>query len=127
MNSKQNLRDRLLAQGEPPREKLVRYQQETQTMLAELDRRLTLEKWYMIGAWMFAVLFTTVCLLVIGFWGRVSPEVPVLALCFVLLISGGVEVVKHFVNRSRVELLKELKGLELQVRHLDERLSNLPK
>jgi hypothetical protein len=33
----------------------------------------------------------------------------------VLLISGGVEIVKHFINRSRVEVLKELKSLELQV------------
>jgi len=96
-------------------------------MLADLERRLTLEKWYMTAVWIFAVLFATVCLLVIGFRGRTSPEMSILALCFVLLISGGVEVVKHFVNRSRVELLKELKGLELQVRQLDERLSNLPK
>ena len=57
----------------------------------------------------------------------VTPDVTILAFAFVILISGGVEVVKHFINRSRVEILKELKSLELQVLALNERLGNTPR
>jgi hypothetical protein len=114
------LREQLLARGEPSREKLTRYREETQAMLNQLERRLKLEKWGAGAMWMFAVLFMTGALLIVGFWGRTSPELWILAFAFLLLVSGAVEVVKHFINRSRVEVLKELKGLELQVLELKE-------
>jgi len=125
MNSKHNpLREQILAQGEPARQtdKFARYEQEIQAMLAQNERRLHLEKWYAGTIWIFGVLFITVCLLIVGYRGLVEPAVATLALAFVLLISGGVELVKHFINRSRVEVLKELKTLELQVLALEERL-----
>jgi hypothetical protein len=118
------LREELLAQSEPSREKFVQYQQEVQAMLAQNERRLRLEWWYSGAIWIYAVLFMTACLLLVGYRGLLAPAASVLALAFVLLICAGVEVVKHFINRSRVELLKELKGLELQVRQLEERFSD---
>jgi hypothetical protein len=119
-NQPELLREQLLARGEPSREKLTRYREETEAMLNQLDRRLRLEKWGAGAMWIFAVLFMTGALLIAGFWGRTSPELWIVAFGFVLLVSGGVEVVKHFINRSRVEILKELKGLELQVLELKE-------
>jgi uncharacterized membrane protein HdeD (DUF308 family) len=128
MTEKQNpLREQLLAQGEPARDKLVRYREETQAMLEKLDRRLRLQKWYSGGIWIYAVLFMTAYLLFVGFWGVVSPQLTVMAVGFMLLISAGIEIVKYFINRSRVEVLKELKGIELQVMALEERLSNTPR
>jgi hypothetical protein len=123
------LRERMLAHVEPARqtEKYVQYEQEIQAMLVRNERRLRLEKWYAGGIWMFGVLFITACLLIVGYRGLVEPAVTTLALAFVILISGGIELVKHFINRSRVEVLKELKGLELHVLALEERLGNQPK
>lgn len=43
----------------------------------------------------------------------------------VILLYGAIEIVKHFINRSRVELLKELKQIELRLLELDERLGNV--
>ena len=116
------LRDQLLAQGEPARENFVRYQQETQVMLEQNERRLRMEKWGMIALWLFAVAFMTVCLVLVGYLGK-TPEMTLLAFAFLLLLCGGIEIVKHFINRSRVELLKELKGLELHVLSLEQRLN----
>jgi hypothetical protein len=42
--------------------------------------------------------------------------------CFWLLI-GAVELLKHFINRSRLELLKEVKQVQLQMLELQESLS----
>jgi len=128
MSEKQNpLREQLLAQGEPARDKLVRYREETQVMLEQLERRLRLQKWYSGGLWIYAVLFMTAYLLFVGFWGVISSQLTVLAVAFMLLISAGIEIIKYFINRSRVEVLKELKGLELQVMALEERLRNTPR
>ena len=47
-----------------------------------------------------------------------------------LLISGAVEVLKHAVNRSRVEMLKEIKQVQLQVLELQasmEKNGNAPR
>ena len=96
-------------------------------MLEKLERRLRLEKWYSGAIWVFAVLFMTACLLIVGYRAVIAPDVTILAFAFVILISGGVEIVKHFINRSRVEVLKELKSLELQVLALEERLSGTPR
>jgi hypothetical protein len=39
--------------------------------------------------------------------------------CF-MLIFGAVELIKYFINRSRLELLKETKQVQLQVLELHE-------
>jgi hypothetical protein len=122
-NSNNPLRDKLLAQGEPARktERYVRHEQETQVMIEKLERRLRMEKWGVTALWIYAVLLMTAMLLGVGFWGH-APEVSMLAGAFVILLYGGIELVKHFINRSRVEVLKELKGLELHLLALEERL-----
>ena len=124
MNTEQNsFRDRLLAEGQPAADKLARYQQETEAMLERLDAGLRREKWGMWAIWTYAVLFITAMLLLVGYFGH-APELTMLATAFVILIYGALEIVKHFINRSRVEILKELKGLELQIHVLQERLGN---
>ena len=123
MTNKSNpFREQLLALGQPAEDKLVRYHKETDAMLERMQKGLRREKWGMCAIWSFAVLFMTVTLLIVGYRGRM-PEVTVLASAFMILIYGGLEIVKHFVNRSRVEILTELKSLELQVLNLEERLA----
>lgn len=40
----------------------------------------------------------------------------------VWFLFGGIELLKHFINRSRVEQLKELKRVELEILELRELL-----
>jgi len=91
-------------------------------MLEKLERRLRLEKWYSGAIWLYAVLFMTGSLLLVGFRGVISPDVAMLAFAFMILICGGIEIVKHFINRSRVEILTELKSLELQILTLQQKM-----
>ena len=120
-NKSDSFRAQLLALGQPAGDKYVRYQKETEVMLERMQQGLRREKWGMWLIWSCAVLFVTAVLLIIGFRGRM-PEVTMLAFAFLMLIYGGLEIVKHFVNRSRVEILTELKSLELQLLALQERL-----
>jgi hypothetical protein len=116
------LRERLLAQFEPDREKLATYRKEVQAMLEKNERTLRLQKWYAGSIWIFVIFVGTGFL----FLGGLRGDTPVGAwlgifACFVL-IGAAVELVKYFINRSRVEVLKEVKGLELHLLEIKERL-----
>jgi hypothetical protein len=109
-----SLREQLLAQIEPARVPYERYQQETEAMLRDLEVRLRREKIGMTAYWLFAVFLTTSFLLLYGYFGG-DGRIVAVATAFVILIAAAVEVVKHFINRSRVEILREIKSLELRI------------
>ena len=118
------LRERLLAQFEPDREKLATYRKEVQAMLEKNEQALRFQKRQARSM----VIGTCFGLLGIGFmtlayllWG----ETPGVWLGFVVcfsLICAGIELVKYYVMRTRVEVLKEVKGLELQLLEIKEQL-----
>ncbi|HYT89411.1 MAG TPA: hypothetical protein VEL76_11955 [Gemmataceae bacterium] len=114
------LRERLLAQFEPDRDKLATYRKGVQAMLAKNERTLRLQKWYAGAIWIFVVALGT-CFLVLGGLRGDTPVGAWLGIlaCF-LMIGPAVELVKYFINRSRVEVLKEVKGLELQLLEIKE-------
>jgi hypothetical protein len=70
---------------------------------------------YAGSIWIFVVLMGT-CFMTLGGLYSDKPASIWLSLvaCF-FLICAAVEMVKCFINRSRVEVLKEVKGLELQL------------
>lgn len=124
MNPKpEPLRERLLAQFEPDRAKLATYQTEVQAMLAKNERTLRWQKWYAGSIWIFVVLMGTCFMTLAGVYINKPAAIWLgLVACF-FLIGAAVEMVKYFINRSRVEVLKEVKGLELQLLEIKERLA----
>ncbi len=92
-------------------------------MLNQLEIGLRREKWGVGIFWIYATLFMTAALLVTSYRNQNRPEVAILAFAFMLLIVGASQLIIHLVNRSRVEVLKELKGLEMQVSDLKAQLS----
>jgi hypothetical protein len=114
------LKGRLLAQFEPYRDKLARYRAEVEAMLEQKERSLVWQKWYAGAAWVFAVLLATT-FLVLGAIRADSPAWfwPAMT-ALVILIAAAVELVKYFINRARLELLREIKALDVHVRELKE-------
>lgn len=108
-------RERLLDQVGPSPERLERYQRESRAMLDRMERGLRREKWGVGAYWFFAVAFMTASLMAVGLLRPGAPELLILGVAFTILVVGAVEIVKHFVNRSRVEILKELKALESRI------------
>ena len=119
----QTIREQLLAQNEPTREQHTKNEKEKQAMFNQLEVGLSREKWGTSLLWIYATLFTTAALLITGYRNPNRPEVMILAFAFTLLIVGAAELIKHFINRSRVEVLKELKNLEVQMLELRAQLS----
>ena len=92
-------------------------------MLKQFEAGLRREKWGAGLLWVYAVIFMTAALLITGYRNQTQPEVMILTFAFVLLIVGSAELIKHFINRSRVEVLKEMKSLEMMIHDLKSQLA----
>jgi DNA-directed RNA polymerase specialized sigma24 family protein len=123
MEPRQNdLREGLLAQQAPDPDKFARYRKEMEAMIEENERGLRREKRYVTVMWFFLVAMAVTFLTAGGFRSdRPLGTFFGISACAWLLF-GSVELLKHFVNRSRVEILKEVKHLEMQVLELREEL-----
>ena len=121
-NQPEALRERLLAQLEPDQVKTTLYRKEIQAMLEKNERTLQIQKWYAGSIWIFVVLLSTCFMILAGIYNE-KPYGIWLGLlgCFFASVFS-IEIVKYFVNRSRVEVLKELKSLELQLMEIKEQL-----
>lgn len=118
------LRDRLLDQYTPERGTFDEYQKEVRAMLDRNEKNLRRERWVSAMLWLYAVALCTAFALVAGYGREQTGRVYfVLTLMLgTLFVSAAVEMLKYFINRSRVELLKEIKGVELRLAGLEERL-----
>lgn len=119
----EGMRERLLRRLPQP-ENLASYRLEVAAMLEKNEKTLRRQAWYAGAVWMWVVLLGTA--LMTG--AALRPEKANAAFlaaslgtfaCF-MLIFGAVEMIKYFINRSRVELLRETKQVQLQVLELQE-------
>ena len=118
----ESLRERLLSRLPEPAN-LEAYREEVVSLLAKNEKGLQRERKVVARLWIFVVLVSVGFLTAGGLYID-TPKGPwfgTLA-CFWFLF-GAVETVKHFVNRGRVELLKEVKQVQLQVLELHAVLS----
>lgn len=121
-----NLRERLLARLPQP-ENVAAYREETASLLARHERALFWEKW---TARTFALLGVTL------YWFAISPLIPLGGqnllgvneriflgvFAGLLFFIGLIYALGYQVSRSKVDLLKELKQVQLQVLEVQAKL-----
>ncbi len=115
------LRDRLLAQHVPPADRLAQYRKEVDAMLERQEKTLRRQKWYAGAFWIYAVLLATTFLTLSSFLAT-PPGIAMSFFAILLLLAAAVELLKYFLNRGRVEMLKEVKRLEIQLLEIREQL-----
>ena len=111
----ENMRDRLLARLPQP-ENIAGYRNEVTALLERNEKKLRREKWVSGAVWVYVTLFAAAVIWLSSDNPAKAAELGTFTLFFV--IYGAVELLKHFINRSRVDLLKEIKQLQLQVLEL---------
>ena len=117
------LRDRLLGQWEPDRPSYLHYRKEVENMLAIQEKKLRREKWFTNALWIYIVLLTTCLMTGSGLLMIHKIEGTFIAVSAVFwLIFGAVFFFIHQINKSRFEVIKEIKGVELRLAALEERL-----
>ncbi len=113
----ENLRDRLLARLPQP-ENLAAYREEVASFMAKREKRLSWEKWLARGLWAYVLGFGILCFYRGQNW-MVTPNGHKFEFAaLVLFIVGTMQLLKYFTLRSRVEILREVKQLQLQVLEL---------
>ena len=119
------LRDRLLGQWEPRRTSYVAYRKEIETMLANQEKRLRREKRFTTVMWIYVVLFTTILLTGSGLLMIHKIEGTWIAVNGVFwFLFGAVFFFVHQINQRSFEVIKEIKGVELRLAALEERLAS---
>src|SRR5262249_26726710 len=103
-----NMRDRLFSQLPEPAN-LADYRKEVDSLLERNQKKLRQEKWYASAIWFFVVALGSVFLWLGGQYLNKGGAAYFGTLACFWLLFGAVELLKHFINRSRVDLLKEIK------------------
>ena len=120
MTSSDDLSAALLARLPLPAE-LPALRAEALAAMARERARVKLQRILVQSFWIFCAAASTAYMWFGPAQDRV-PRAPVLA-CFFLL-WGGIEVIKHRIYSSRVEVLAEIKQLQLQVAELAQHISH---
>jgi hypothetical protein len=118
----EKIQDRLLSHLPNP-SNAAGYRKEVALLLEKNDKSFLREKWGARALWIFCIVLGTSYI----WFGGAKLDTPKAAwfgtlACFWLIV-GAVELLKNFINRSRVELLREVKQLQLQVLELQEALN----
>ena len=110
----ENLRYRLLASLPQP-ENLAAYREETTSLLARYEKSLFWEKFpARVITWLGCAVFVTVN----STWGPkvgINEHIFLELLAGLLIFVGAVNELGYRISRSKVDLLKEVKQLQLQV------------
>ncbi len=113
----EGIRDGLLSRLPQPAN-LADYRREVSSLLDKNEKRLLREKWGAGATWFFMVGLGVALLWSGERYVGASRAAWFGSLACYCLIFGAVELLKHFINRARVDLLKETKQLQLQVLEL---------
>jgi hypothetical protein len=118
------LRDRLLGQWEPSRSAYLTYRKEIETMLENQEKALRREKRFTTVMWIYLVLLTTILLTGSGvlMFHRIEGTYVAVTAVFWFLF-GAVFLLSHLINKSRFEVIKEIKGIELRLAALEGQLT----
>src|SRR4051794_40840569 len=118
------IRDRLLGQWEPARSSYLAYRKEIETMLENQEKALRREKRFTTVMWIYVVLLTTILLTGSGVFMHHRIEGTYVAVSAVFwFLFGAVFLLSHLINKSRFEVIKEIKGIELRLAALEGRLA----
>jgi hypothetical protein len=120
-NSDDDLRERLLGQHRPDPEKLATYRKETLAMLEREERWVRRYSLFYAAMWIMVVVMGMMFALVAG-WSAEQPTKVYFTIgltLMMLLMGGAVQLVGGFIGRARLEVTKDIKGLELRIMELE--------
>ena len=102
---------------------LAAYQEEVTSLLAKNEKTLRRNKWTVVRVWIFVVAVSGPFLWMAGRHFNTPKGNWFLGLACFWVLFGAIEILKYVAQQGRVELLKELKQIQLQVLELHGLLS----
>jgi hypothetical protein len=117
MKSNESISELLLSRL-PQSANLAAYQKEVTSLLAENEKKLRRNKWTVVRVWIFVVVVSAPFLWMAGTHFNTAEGNWFLGLVGFWVLFGAIEIAKYEHNQGRVELLKELKLVQLQILQL---------
>ena len=117
MESNESISELLLSRLPQPAN-LSAYQKEVASLLAENEKKLRRNKWTVVRVWIFVVLVSAPFLWMAGTHFNTAEGNWFLGLVGFWVLFGAIEIAKYEQKQGRVELLKELKLVQLQILQL---------
>jgi apolipoprotein N-acyltransferase len=109
------LAGRLLALGRPNEDNLARYRKEVTAMIERERKRLKFEAIFAVALWLMLVALIVPWLMVASNYPLTPPRVWFGFALMFMALYGAMEMLKVFINRARVDVLKEVKETELRL------------
>lgn len=113
----ESMSERLLSRLPQPAN-LVAYQEQVSSLLAENEKKLRRNKWTVVRVWVFVAAVSIPFLWMAGSHFNTPQGNWFLGLACFWVLFGAVEVAKYIGHQGRVELLKEIKQVQLQILEL---------
>lgn len=117
MERNESISERLLSRLPQPGN-MAAYREEVTSLLAENERRLRRNKWTVARVWIFVVAVSAPFLWMAGTHFNTAAGNWFLGLVGFWVLFGAIEIAKYEHNQGRVELLRELKQVQLQILEL---------
>jgi small neutral amino acid transporter SnatA (MarC family) len=116
----------MISQNSPLSEKLLgkiadptqldQYREQVRRSLKREQKRLQFQRVATVAFWIFAAILATAWI----WFGTSSTSIPRGPMAAgILLLCGGIEVIKHAVSAGRFEMLMEIKQVQLQISDLE--------
>jgi hypothetical protein len=113
----------LLLSRLPQSADLAAYQKEVTLLLTENEKKLRRNKWAVVRVWIFVVVVSAPFLWMAGTHFNTAEGNWFLGLVGFWVLFGAIEIAKYEHKQGRVEFLKELKQVQLQILQLHTLLS----
>ena len=94
---------------------LAAYREEVKSLFEKNEKTLRQHKWTVRRVWIFVIAVSIPCLWVAGAHFNTPQGNWFLSTVYFWVLFGALEIAKYEHNQARVELLKELKQIQLQV------------
>lgn len=119
---KKTMKERLLAHESFDPEK-QKYRKEVEKMLEKQIRAHRREKIITHSLWIYIVILCTIFMLIGGFTADPTMKLWFGILACFWLLFGVVFILRYFINYNRIEILKELKAIQLRIEELHEKIA----
>ena len=94
---------------------LAAYQEEVKSLFEKNEKTLRQHKWTVRRLWIFVIVTSIPFLWMAGAYFKTPQGNWFLITVYFWVLLGAIEVAKYHHNQARVELLKEMKQVQLQV------------
>lgn len=120
MDQSKKLRDQLLDAAAVSSVRHAEYEKEVKTMLADLEKQVRTERRMVIAQWLFLVLLVTAFLLIGGFKHETMTGMWFTLQGIVWLLFGAVFLLSYRFSQLKLDMLTEIKRVELAVLEMKE-------